>query len=351
MIIQLLLLSLLPSLSQQQYTTCTDSTLDFQGYTYNVDATTNEKVWSHCKFPNPKFDHARCGLTVTTGYHWVCDPDYLISSQVDDVDLALSTIQTNTSTQCSGKDGVDQSFIVAVALIDRIRIPDLQDSNRCINDCGEIQPTLNTTGRSATSNELSAIMENFADYLRSGWGLGNCGNDVVIVYAQDIDRIHTSVGYKAASLVTDSVVADIEATFRSYINQGRIADGLIQIADDLRKTLRGITPAHVVLIINMVVLVGLGMFLVFFLHLRSVELNVWGVEKLWKIPDYMIYFLSGVWLIDGTIMGVIFISNRAPYWAILIGLLMGITCFLIFSFDEELFGSSTNSGNYNFTSS
>ena len=81
MIIQLLLLSLLPSLSQQQYTTCTDSTLDFQGYTYNVDATTNEKVWSHCKFPNPKFDHARCGLTVTTGYHWVCDPDYLISSQ------------------------------------------------------------------------------------------------------------------------------------------------------------------------------------------------------------------------------------------------------------------------------
>ena len=49
---------------------------------------------------------------------------------VDDVDLALSTIQTNTSTQCSGKDGVDQSFIVAVALIDRIRIPDLQDSNR-----------------------------------------------------------------------------------------------------------------------------------------------------------------------------------------------------------------------------
>lgn len=164
-------------------------------------------------------------------------------------------------------------------------------------------------------------------------------------------QIHTSVGYKAASLVTDSVVSDIEATFRSYINQGRIADGLIQIADDLRKTLRGITPAHVVLIINMVVLVALGIFLVFFLHLRSVELNVWGAEKFWKIPEYAIYVLSGVWLIDGTIMGVIFISNRAPYWAILIGLLMGITCFLIFSFDEELFGSSTNSGSYNFTSS
>lgn len=62
---------------------------------------------------------------------------------------------------------------------------------RCINDCGEIQPTLNTTARSATSGELDAIMENFADQLRIGWGLGSCGNDVIILYAQDIDKVST----------------------------------------------------------------------------------------------------------------------------------------------------------------
>ena len=66
--------------------------------------------------------------------HYILNKQLLIGSRfvfiVDDVDLALSMIQTNTSTQCSGKDGVDQSFIVAVALINRIRIPDLQDSNR-----------------------------------------------------------------------------------------------------------------------------------------------------------------------------------------------------------------------------
>lgn len=345
---QLLIIAILPYFATP-YSTCTDPTLDFQGYTYLVDESTHKKVWSHCKFPNPKFDHARCGITVTTGYHWVCDPDYLISSQVNAVDLALSMIQTNTSTQCDGPDGVAQSYIVAVALIDKIRIPDLQDSSTCINNCGEIQPTLNTTARNATSGELSAIMENFADHLRSGWGLGNCGNDVVILYAKGIDRIHVSVGYKAANLVTDSVVADIESTFRSYINNGRIADGLIQIADDLRKTLRALTPAHIVLIINMLVLAALGVFLVFLLHFRSLELNVWGTEKFWKIPEYAIYFLSGVWAIDGTIFGVIFISNRAPFWAILIGVIMGVTCFIIYSFDDELFGSSTNSGKYNFT--
>ncbi|XP_071179138.1 uncharacterized protein [Mytilus edulis] len=350
MLFRILLLALSPSLTIAQYSTCTDASLDYQGYTYNVDAVTSEKIWSHCKFPNPKFDHARCGLTSTAGHHWVCDPDYLISSQVDAVDLALAMIQTNTSTQCSGPDGEDQSYIVAVALINRIRIPDLQDSTTCINDCGEIQPTLNTTARSATSGELDAIMENFADQLRSGWGLGSCGNDVIILYAQDIDKIHVSVGYKASSLVTDSVVSKIESTFREYNNQGRLADGLLKVADDLRKTLRAITPAHIVLIMNMIVLVALGVFLVFFLHLRSVELNVWGAEKLWKIPEYLIYFFSGVWLIDATIFGVLFISNRAPFWAILIGVLMGVTCFLIYSFDDELFGSSTNSGKLNFTS-
>lgn len=81
MLFRILIGTLLPYLTIAQYSTCTDASLDYQGYTYNVDAVTSEKIWSHCKFPNPKFDHARCGLTSTTGHHWVCDPDYLISSQ------------------------------------------------------------------------------------------------------------------------------------------------------------------------------------------------------------------------------------------------------------------------------
>lgn len=163
-------------------------------------------------------------------------------------------------------------------------------------------------------------------------------------------QIHVSVGYKASTFVTDSVISDIESTFRKYLNQNRLGDGFLEIAEILRKTLRAVTPAHVVLIVNMIVLAATGVFLVFFLHLRSVELNVWGAEKFWKIPEYLIYFFSGVWVIDGTIFGVIFISNRAPFWAVLVCVLMGVACFLIYAFDDELFGNSTNSGRLNFTS-
>lgn len=80
MFLWLSVLFLLPHVSHQ-YSTCTDASLNYQGYTYTVDPDTNEKIWSHCKFPNPKYDYARCGLTATSGYHWVCDPDNLISSQ------------------------------------------------------------------------------------------------------------------------------------------------------------------------------------------------------------------------------------------------------------------------------
>lgn len=65
------------------YTGCTDTSLNYQGYTYTIDPTTQQKVWSHCGFPNPSFDYALCGLTYTSGEHFLCDPDGLLSSQLE----------------------------------------------------------------------------------------------------------------------------------------------------------------------------------------------------------------------------------------------------------------------------
>lgn len=64
-----------------QYDACTDPSYTYQGYTFTIDYLTNQKVWSHCEFPNPKFDHSRCGMTVTTGYHFLCDPEYMVTAQ------------------------------------------------------------------------------------------------------------------------------------------------------------------------------------------------------------------------------------------------------------------------------
>lgn len=70
------------------YTGCTETSLNYQGYTYTIDPTTQQKVWSHCGFPNPSFDYALCGLTYTSGEHFLCDPDGLLSSQLESKNIS-----------------------------------------------------------------------------------------------------------------------------------------------------------------------------------------------------------------------------------------------------------------------
>ena len=60
----------------------------------------------------------------------------------------------------------------------------------CINNCGELQPGTNLTASSLSDSQKTAIAENFGDYLRTGWAFGSCGNDVVILYAQDLNKVY-----------------------------------------------------------------------------------------------------------------------------------------------------------------
>lgn len=330
------------------YNGCTDTSLNYQGYTYTIDPTTQQKVWSHCGFPNPSFDYALCGLTYTSGEHFLCDPDGLLSSQleIDGIDLALRNIQANTSSLCSSADGDSESFTVSIALVNRTRIADLTSASLCINNCGELQPVTNITANSLSDSQKTAIAENFGDYLRTGWAFGSCGNDVVILYAEDLNKVHVAVGYKANSLVTSDVIDYIKTTFVSYKNNGKLAEGLLVIAEKLRTTLRGVTPAHIILILNMIIVVLTAAFLIFFLHLRSVEFNVWGREGFWKIPEYFFYLISGVWMINGLLFGVIYMSNKAPYWATFFSGIIGLACIVMYIFEEKIFDTYSNSGSY-----
>ena len=45
------------------------------------------------------------------------------------IDLSLYNIQTNTSTVCVDETGQSESYIAAVLLINRIRIPDFQSAD------------------------------------------------------------------------------------------------------------------------------------------------------------------------------------------------------------------------------
>ncbi|XP_060078388.1 uncharacterized protein LOC132557878 [Ylistrum balloti] len=318
------------------YTTCTNETQNFHGYTYVIDRVTSEKMWSHCKFPNPRFDALLCGIDGSTSQHYVCDPDRLITSQVLAVDKALKTIQEQTSTQCTAPNGEVQSFIVAMALINRMRIPDFSDVNICINDCGQIQPAVNSLSAEINTAQKDTLMENFASFLRAEWGMGACGNDVIILYCQEFDLLYVSAGYGASNFINSAVISDISSTFASYKAGGNIADALLVISEKLRVTLRSVTPAYILLILNMIGLVVLAIVLFIFLYLRDLEYNVWGRNGVWRVLGEVVYWLSGAWIIHGILYVVVFSSVKAPYAGILAALIAGAIMVAIFVYEDTL---------------
>ncbi|ESO97763.1 hypothetical protein LOTGIDRAFT_152859 [Lottia gigantea] len=332
---------------------CSDTWLDFKGYTYSVDPVSKKRIWSHCKFPNPTADSSRCGFPVDTsrpGY--ICDPDGIISSSNNamiQINQQLIAIQKNTSTLCDSTEKQRQSYIVSIALIDEMRIADLQDASSCINDCNEIQPTLNTTVRQPTEGEVDKMVTNFADSLRVSWALGACDNDVVIFYSKHFNKVYTSVGSKASSFLSESKLAALHSSFLENVNNGKLEDGLLLLVDEVRTNLRSFTPAHILVVVNVVIIVLVVLFFTFFLHMSDVELNVWGNEKQWAVLDIIIKFITGVWFLNFMFLGIGNTLYRLNIWASLVCLAAAIGCIVIVYEHDVIFTSRSTVTNFNLT--
>ena len=71
---------------------CTEYWQRAQGYTFTLDPGTGERVWSFCQFPDPRHDHAHCGLPEWPQPAFLCDPDRLIGSDQAGEGVCLSSV-------------------------------------------------------------------------------------------------------------------------------------------------------------------------------------------------------------------------------------------------------------------
>lgn len=324
------------------YEKCVSRIYDFQGYTFKVDKNTSEKVWTHCKMPNPVYDPEHCGRVASDTTNYVCDPDYLLDSvsQGESIDLSLYNVQTNTSTVCVDEEGQKQSFLVAALLINRIRMPDFQSSDLCINECGELHPELDQT-TSATEAEKELFMEHFADKIRELWNLGSCENDVIVFYCRELNKVHISVGSRAKEMVSDSKIKTLSDQLLSYINNNRLGDGLLFVAEELRFALQGpLPPAKILLITGMVLVVFFGLFLSFVLFAGERDLNVWGSDQPMKTLEWIVYAVTGVWVMKGTMLFSMFVSHKFPYWGAGICIVLAICSFILYILDITILGDN-----------
>ena len=162
-------------------------------------------------------------------------------------------------------------------------------------------------------------------------------------------QLYVSVGSRASSIVTDSVIADIKSTFASYKANGQLAAGLLAIAEKLRLKLRHVTPAHVLLILNVLAVVATGIVLFLFFHVRDLEYNVWGREGVWLYVEKVAYILSGGWMISGLMYLVLMMSVKAPFWGIIFTFIAGVVTVFLYIFEEQIFPDQDSSGSFNYT--
>lgn len=290
------------------YPLCQGLAYHFDGYTYIHVPSTGERLWSHCSFPNPFEDHQRCGRPQIKGRHFLCDPDKLILSEVSSkhIDQHLTELQRKTPAVCLNSKGESESFIVAIAVIDRILIPDIQSPNLCSNDCGRLEPYLDLSQRYPSSTEQDEIMRNFADNLRQEWSLGSCDNDVIILYCKEFNKVHVSAGSKASYYLTGSRAADLHGTFINYINeegyQKGLEKGMLHMIESLRFTLRGFTLGHAIMIIHISTMICFCAGLYFYMFVRKTDIDVWGSRFPWVLSDLLIQLVTGIWFVRGMVL-------------------------------------------------
>ena len=127
-----------------------------------------------------------------------------------------------------------------------------------------------------------------------------------------------------------------------YINDNRLEDGLLFIANELRFALQGaITPAQILLIIGMTLTVIFGLFLSFVLFAGERDVNVWGSEHPTKALEWLVYAVTGVWLVKATMIFSMFVSHKFPFWGAGIGIVLAVSFFIIYMLDITIIGDTT----------
>lgn len=327
-----ILLSFLPVVAWC-YNVCDSSLLayKFDGYTYKLDSDSGEKVWTHCSFPSPLFDYRLCGWPMsTTAPKYICDPDdLLLDSQANYINSLLEHVQAKTDTMCIDSQGRSQSFRVGVVLINRIRIPDLLDPQLCINDCGMLYPAADNISFPTASQQYE-VLANFADHIRTLWQLGACENDVIILYSQEFNKVYISRGSQTRSYLSDSKLDDIMKKFVTFLDSGQSGEaltrGLKYLIDSITVSLRGFTVAMKLLIACMLVVVLFAVGFFFYLVVREKEMDVWGREQPWKLFEWFLFSVTGLYVIEGMMYLMIHFSHKGLNFGLLASLIIFILC-------------------------
>ena len=150
------------------------------------------------------------------------------------------------------------------------------------------------------------------------------------------------MGSKAKEHLSDNDLNTLKSQLQEYIDSNRMEEGLILLASELRVIFQGVlSPAKILLIIGMAITAFVGLFLAVLLYVGDRDLNVWGSEQPSKTLEWIVYAVTGVWIIKGTMLLSMMVSHKFPYWGAGICFMVAVIFFGLYVIDVTILGDDT----------
>ena len=160
-------------------------------------------------------------------------------------------------------------------------------------------------------------------------------NDVVVTRVHCIFQVEISIGSRAKHYLPDSKIGSMKEEFMRYVNSDRLEDGLLNLIEQLKQALMApLTPAQILLIIGMIIMIFVGVFLVYFLMYGDKDMNIWGYEQPVTFIQWFLSVLMGLWLAKMAVIGIMFMSFKLPHWTAGLLLLTAISMFTLYGVEK-----------------
>ncbi|XP_041354103.1 uncharacterized protein LOC121371922 [Gigantopelta aegis] len=189
--------------------------------TQELDYTTpNPSVWSFADYPDPIWDHARCGRDNRSS---VCDPNGLITTlEADEIDRLTVDVLRTTRCQCVECHQNQRGYEIRVAIM------------------AEMKPVYNMS-----SNIRNSLLNarTFAWLLSQKYKLtGVCNETLIILYARNNGVLYTMTRKEArVGLPDDDVVTITEDNRKYFDDTATIGKGITEMIKGYRHVLLGNT--------------------------------------------------------------------------------------------------------------
>ena len=164
----------------------------------------------------------------------------------------------------------------------------------------------------------------------------------IVYFMKSYLQVHISMGSKAKAYISDSDLSTLTDKLQESIDSNRLEEGLLLMASELRVILQGVLPpAKILLIIGMVITAFIGLFLALVLYVGDRDLNAWGSEQPSKTFEWIVYTITGVWIIKGTMLFSMMVSHKFPYWGAGICFMLAVVFFALYVLDVTILGDDT----------